>query len=67
MLPAGTAHFFQVKRSIMITRFLRDETGLELSEYAIAAALITIATVTAFLLVGTSIASRIETLAGFIP
>ena len=50
----------------MITKFLRDETGLELSEYAIAAALVTIATVSAFQLVGTAIATRIGTLAGFI-
>jgi pilus assembly protein Flp/PilA len=48
-------------------KFLRDETGLELSEYAVAAALITIVTVAAFLLVGNTIASRIESLAGFIP
>ena len=50
----------------MTIEFLRDETGLELSEYAVAAALITIATVTAFSLVGTSIATRIESLASFI-
>ena len=50
----------------MITEFLRDETGLELSEYAVAAALVTIATISAFELVGTAIATRITTLAGWI-
>jgi pilus assembly protein Flp/PilA len=50
----------------MVFNFLRDETGLELSEYAIAAALVTIATVGAFQLVGNSIAARIGTLASFI-
>ena len=50
----------------MITNFFRDDTGLELSEYAVAAALITIATVTAFSLVGASIATRIGTLADLI-
>ena len=32
----------------MIKNFLRDETGLELSEYAVAAALVAIACVVAF-------------------
>ena len=32
----------------MIKRFFRDETGLELSEYAVAAALVAIAVVGAF-------------------
>jgi pilus assembly protein Flp/PilA len=47
----------------MIRTFLRDDTGLELSEYAVAAALIAVATVAAFQLLGTSITSRITTLA----
>jgi pilus assembly protein Flp/PilA len=47
----------------MIKNFLRDETGLELSEYAVAAALIAIACVAAFTLLGTSISSKINTLA----
>ena len=32
----------------MLKKFFRDETGLELSEYAVAAALIALATVAAF-------------------
>jgi pilus assembly protein Flp/PilA len=47
----------------MIKRFLRDETGLELSEYAVAAALIAIATVGAFTLLGTNIGLKINALA----
>jgi pilus assembly protein Flp/PilA len=50
----------------MFRKFMRDETGLELSEYAVAAALVAIAAVAAFQLLGTNIATRIETLAGFI-
>ena len=50
----------------MIIKFLRDETGLELSEYAVAAALVAVATVMAFQLLGTNIGARIETLVGFI-
>ncbi len=50
----------------MITNFLRDETGLELSEYAVAAALIAIACVVAFRSLGTAIGSRIDTLAATI-
>ncbi len=48
----------------MIKRFLRDETGLELSEYAVAAALIAIAAVVAFQTLGGNIAKAINTLAG---
>ena len=50
----------------MIKRFLRDETGLELSEYAVAAALVAIACVTAFTLLGGNIAVRITELANTI-
>lgn len=50
----------------MIKRFLRDETGLELSEYAVAAALVAIAAVTAFQLLGTNIAEKIDELANTI-
>ena len=39
----------------MIKRFLRDETGLELSEYAVAAALVALACVAAFRPLGTNI------------
>ena len=48
----------------MIKNFLRDETGLELSEYAVAAALVAIAAVLAFTTLGT--ASKINTLAATI-
>ena len=48
----------------MIKRFLRDETGLELSEYALAAALVALAAVAAFQLLGTNIATKITDLAG---
>lgn len=47
----------------MIRKFLSDERGLELSEYAVAAALIALATVGAFQLLGDSITSRITALA----
>lgn len=47
----------------MLKRFLRDETGLELSEYAIAAALITLGAVAAIELLGENIAGKISGLA----
>jgi len=50
----------------MFRKFLKDETGLELSEYAVAAALVAVATVAAFQLLGTNIGSRINALAGWI-
>ncbi len=50
----------------MLKRFLRDETGLELSEYAVAAALIAIAAVFAFETLGGTIAGKIEQLDGMI-
>jgi pilus assembly protein Flp/PilA len=48
----------------MIKRFFRDETGLELSEYAVAAALVALAAVIAFQTLGTNIGSKINELAG---
>ena len=42
--------------------FLNDETGLELSEYAVAAALIAVACVTAFTLLNGGIKSAISSL-----
>ena len=48
----------------MIKRFLRDETGLELSEYAVAAALVALAAVVAFQTLGTNIGTKITELAG---
>jgi pilus assembly protein Flp/PilA len=50
----------------MIKRFFSDETGLELSEYAVAAALVAIACVAAFTLLGGNIAARITELANTI-
>ena len=50
----------------MIKKFLRDETGLELSEYAVAAALIAMAVVAAFTLLGSSISTKITTLSDVI-
>jgi pilus assembly protein Flp/PilA len=47
----------------MITKFLRDETGLELSEYAVAAALIALAVVLVFGTLGKNIAGVITNLA----
>ena len=47
----------------MIKRFLRDETGLELSEYAVAAALVALAAVAAFQLLGENIGIKVNSLA----
>jgi pilus assembly protein Flp/PilA len=47
----------------MMRKFLKDDEGLELSEYAVAAALIALATITAYQLLGTSITGRITALA----
>jgi pilus assembly protein Flp/PilA len=46
----------------MLKNFFRDETGLELSEYAVAAALVALAVITAFTNLGTAIGNRIEAL-----
>lgn len=48
----------------MIKNFLKDETGLELSEYAVAAALVAIAVVGAFSTLGTTISTKIGELSG---
>lgn len=48
----------------MIKRFFQDETGLELSEYAVAAALVALAAVLAFQTLGTNIGAKITELAG---
>ena len=48
----------------MFRKFLKDESGLELSEYAVAAALVALAAVAAFQLLGTNIATKITDLAG---
>lgn len=47
----------------MIKKFFRDETGLELSEYAVAAALVAIAVVGAFTALGENIGIKIQSLA----
>lgn len=43
-----------------VVRFLRDEEGLELSEYAVAGSLIVIGTVVAFSTLGDDITGAIE-------
>jgi pilus assembly protein Flp/PilA len=48
----------------VIKNFLRDETGLELSEYAVAAALIALAVVGVFTTLGGNIEKVITNLAG---
>jgi Flp pilus assembly pilin Flp len=50
----------------MFKRFFRDETGLELSEYAVAAALVAITAVVAFETLGNNIGSKIGDLADMI-
>ena len=47
----------------MIKKFFSDETGLELSEYAVAAALVALACVAAFQLLGSNIGIKINALA----
>ena len=50
----------------MLKNFFRDETGLELSEYAVAAALVALAVVLAFSSLGTAINDKITELTGYI-
>jgi Flp pilus assembly pilin Flp len=50
----------------MIKKFLTDESGLELSEYAVAAALVTLAVMGAFTAVGANISEVIQRLASAI-
>lgn len=47
----------------MFKKFMRDETGLELSEYAVAAALVALAVITAFTTLGGNIGAKINNLA----
>ena len=47
----------------MLKQFISDETGLELSEYAVAAALVALAAVLAFQTLGTNISTKINDLA----
>ncbi|MGI9165118.1 MAG: Flp family type IVb pilin [Pyrinomonadaceae bacterium] len=46
-----------------LTTFLLDETGLELSEYAVAAALVAIGAVGAFSALGGAVGARLNELA----
>jgi pilus assembly protein Flp/PilA len=55
-----------IRSKKMIRNFFRDETGLELSEYAVAAALVAIAVVAAFTALGTAISNKVNTLAATI-
>lgn len=48
----------------MIRAFIKDESGLEMSEYAVAAALITLGIVVAFTALGTNVSTVINNLAG---
>ncbi len=50
----------------MIKQFLLDENGLELSEYAMAAALVTLAVVTVIGTLGANISTVITNLSGYI-
>jgi pilus assembly protein Flp/PilA len=61
-----TSHNQTIRSKQMIRKFFRDETGLELSEYAVAAALVAIAVVAAFTALGTAISGKINTLAATI-
>jgi Flp pilus assembly pilin Flp len=49
-----------------IENFFNDETGLELSEYAVVAALVVAAVIVAFTTLGSAITNRINTLANTI-
>jgi Flp pilus assembly pilin Flp len=60
---SGASAFKRAKEKMMIRSFLSDESGLELSEYAVAAALVTLAVVVAFTAVGTNINGVIGNLA----
>jgi Flp pilus assembly pilin Flp len=60
---SGASAFQRAKEKTMIRSFFSDESGLELSEYAVAAALVTLAVVVAFTAVGTNINGVIGNLA----
>ncbi|MGF2686226.1 Flp family type IVb pilin [Marinobacter sp. DUT-3] len=49
-----------------VVQFLRDEEGLELSEYAVAGSLIVVLTVTAFSELGQAVAVKIGEITGII-
>jgi pilus assembly protein Flp/PilA len=50
----------------MLRRFIQDEAGMELSEYAVAAALITLTIVGAISLLGDNITTKITSLANIV-
>ena len=50
----------------MIKKFFNDETGLELSEYAVAAALVAVAVAGVFAALGNAIVGKISELTGHI-
>jgi Flp pilus assembly pilin Flp len=52
-----------LNRGDAMKNFLLDETGLELSEYAVAAALVALAVAAAFTLLGDAIGIRLNQLA----
>jgi pilus assembly protein Flp/PilA len=54
--------FLYPREANTVKKFLLDETGLELSEYAVAAALVAIAVVGAFTALGTAIGDKITSL-----
>jgi Flp pilus assembly pilin Flp len=54
------------RTTTLITKFIRDESGLELSEYAVAAALVAIAAAGVFAALGDSIVGKINELTGHI-
>jgi len=60
---SGASAFQRAKEKMMIRSFISDESGLELSEYAVAAALVTLAVIVAFTAVGTNINGVIGNLA----
>jgi pilus assembly protein Flp/PilA len=62
----SSLQFLLREEQLMFKTFLKDESGLELSEYAVAAALVAIAAVVAFQTLGANIGARIDTLAGYI-
>lgn len=51
---------------LKLSHFLRDEEGLELSEYAVAGALLVLGTLAAFTLLGTNITGAITAIAGVV-
>ena len=63
MSKGATVNVNNLRSKNMIKNFLRDETGLELSEYAVAAALIALAVVGIFGTLGNNINGVIGNLA----